>query len=214
MGVNAAKAACPGCGEPGVNVYTCEDCDEKHYSCPRCRSDAAVCETCQSHYLWCTVCRASQHEDDGCRHVFRDDYFREAGAGGEEQEYEAEVHAFLAWLRKRPERDFWGSWRAEKGETDIVPLVRRTIAEGRFSTFRSGSAIELLSWPECVAGKPTPAIHSFPSILVHAEGESLGESGQAMDGFRWLESLYRGDAPEANMKTCEWIDEFLAERGR
>lgn len=217
----AAGATCNLCGDKQNAAFTwpCQDCGDPFDACRDCHKDAKLCEDCQGRYLWCSVCLVHQHEDGGCRHVFYDDDYQEAGAGGYEQDFEAGVHAFLRWLRSLPDGDLWGlRGVSAPTETDIIHLVRRTISEGRFSTFLSGPmmgcpTVQLMEW------RKQPSGEAFGGSLVYAYGESLAEfeaadgdeskTGSAMDGFHWLQSLFCGDAPEANALTVRWIDSFL-----
>lgn len=160
----------------------CSDCGE---SC-LIYKDTKRCDSCDGRYTYCDICNEEQHEDDTCRHVFKDCNCMWQGSGALRGEEEGVKASFTLLVGKMP-----------KGFAEALTAA---IAKGKFYSFLvapligSGGHLTLNGLP----------LGYGEAMIKLGESDDADEMG---DGYKWLASLYQEKTPEANTLTLEWLKE-------
>lgn len=171
---------------------TCKWCGDKERRLYR---DNRLCEDCDDKVVRCGVCKTSEHEDDHCRHIFKDSNYEWRGAGiGIDEDVKPSLFKLFDLM---PE--------------GFAADLKTAIKSGRFHTWLvapligGGGILEMNGMPD-----------RDGRWMVHAWGNAvikIGERDDAeetADGYRWLVSLYDRKTLKANRATVAWIDEWLA----
>lgn len=171
----------------GMREGTCRYCSTKTLV----YRDNRLCEDCDSRTIYCAVCRRREHEDNPCRHVFKNEHCEWHGAGYDpiDPEMERPFHRLLSSM----------------GE-DFARELKDAIKSRRFHTWLVAPMI---------GGGGMLELHGFSSWHRGREyGDRLLDLGERerdelADGYHWLASLYNGNTTKANRTTIAWIDRWL-----
>lgn len=150
--------------------------------------DNDLCDDCDSRTVHCKICDCLVHEDDRCRHVFRDVNFEWTGSGARAPEENIKTSLFRL-LDAMPD--------------EFAPNLRSAIKAGRFHTWMVAPLI---------GGGGVLILHGLQNSLIYGDAIlEIGERDDAeelADGYRWLASLYDDQTPEASETTLRWLDEW------
>lgn len=186
--------------QEGEVLGTCEHCGDECIIF----ADNQRCDECDGQFTHCLICDEEQHEDDPCRHVFRDwkgDY-EWYGSGGYAYFADHVRESFFCLLRLMP--------------NGFASDLRHAILSGEFYTFASlpmiggGGHIELHA----------PYESDFYWGCMWEYGYKMVDIGERQSsertslGYKWLASLYKSKTTEANQLTVALLDWWLAGRTR